>query len=147
MPQHPCQPHAVELACPRRRWDPRRWALVGVGVCCVALGALGVFVPGLPTAVFLLLASWCFAKSCPPMERWMQRQALFRPYVRYLDPDAVMPTRARVLAMAVMWTAVSGSGYIFYTRGLLGYAAAPLALAGVIATVSIWRFRRGRGAR
>jgi len=78
------------------------------------------------------------------MERWVQRQALFGPYARYLDPNAVMPTRARLIVIAIMWTAVLGSGYIFFARGLLGYAIAPLAAAGVVATVSIWRFRRGR---
>lgn len=74
----------------------------------------------------------------------MQRQALFRPYVKYLDPDAVMPPRSRVLVLAIMWTAVLGSGCIFFARGLLEYAAAPLALTGLLATASIWRFRRGR---
>jgi hypothetical protein len=55
-----------------------------------------------------------------------------------------MPTRARLIVIAIMWTAVLGSGYIFFARGRLEYAAAPLALAGLLAMVSIWRFRRGR---
>ena len=146
MPQDRCPSQAAELACPRRRWDPRRWALVSVGLVCVALGALGVFVPGLPTTIFLILASWCFAKSCPPMERWLQEQKLFKPYTRYLDPSVEMPTRVRVLVIGIMWAAVLGSGYVFYSRGLLEWAAAPLAIAGVIAMISIWRFRRGARA-
>lgn len=137
------QTHLAEAVCPGRRLDPRRWALAGAGLCCVGMGAVGVFVPGLPTTIFLIVASWCFAKSCPPMERWLQRQALFRPYTRYLDPSASMPMRARLTAMGVMWLAVLCSGYVFWTRDLLHYAGAPLAIAGVAATVAILRFRRG----
>lgn len=143
MPEH-CPARAAEIACPRRRWDLRRWGLAATGLCCVGMGAAGVFIPGLPTTIFLIMASWCFAKSCPPMERWLREAKLFRPYTRYLDPDAQMPTRVRVLVIAIMWAAVLGSGYVFYARGVLEWAAAPLALAGLIASVSIWRFRRGR---
>lgn len=135
--------HPAELACTRRRWDPRRWALAATGLCCVGMGAAGVFIPGLPTTIFLIIASWCFAKSCPPLERWLKELKLFKPYTKYLDPDAVMPTRVRYLVLAIMWTAVCASGYVFYARGLIAWAAAPLLIAGLIATVSIWRFRRG----
>ncbi len=141
---HPNSPiPAAEAVCPRRRLDPRRWALAGAGLLCVAMGAVGVFVPGLPTTIFLIIASWCFAKSCPPLERWLKEQILFRPYTRYLDPAATMPRRARVMVLCFMWTAVIVSGFLFWTRGLLGYAAVPLAIAGLIATISILRFRRG----
>jgi len=42
----------------------RRWLLAGAGVVAVGLGGLGVFVPGLPTTIFLIIASYCFARSC-----------------------------------------------------------------------------------
>jgi uncharacterized membrane protein YbaN (DUF454 family) len=136
--------HPAELACTRRRWDPRRWALAGTGLCCVGMGAAGVFIPGLPTTIFLIIASWCFAKSCPPLERWLKELKLFKPYTRYLDPGSVMPMRVRWVVLGIMWTAVSVSGFVFYSRGLLPWAAGPLGLAGLMATVAIWRFRRGR---
>lgn len=145
MPESRCpQTHSAELACTRRRWDPRRWALAGTGLCCVGMGAAGVFIPGLPTTIFLIIASWCFAKSCPPLERWLKEARLFRPYTKYLDPEVEMPTRVRYIILVIMWTAVLASGYVFSSRGLLAWAAGPLAVAGLIATVSIWRFRRGR---
>lgn len=127
--------------CPRRRLDPRRWLLAAAGLLCVAMGAVGVFIPGLPTTIFLIIACWCFTKSCPPLERWVKELKLFRPYTKYLDPSAVMPRRARITVLCIMWTAVTASGFLFWTRDLLGYAAAPLAIAGILATVSILRFR------
>lgn len=124
--------------------EPRRWALAAVGVAMLGMGTIGIFLPGIPTTIFLILASACFAKSCPPMERWLREQAIFRPYVRYLDRDAVMPRRARVLSMGMMWTAILISGVVFWKRDMIAYAGPLLLLAGVIGTVAISRFRRGR---
>lgn len=136
---------AEAAACPRShlRMDPRRWALAAVGLALLGMGTIGIFLPGIPTTIFLILASACFAKSCPPMERWLREQAVFRPYARYLDADAVMPRRARVISISMMWTAIIISGVVFWQRDLLAYAGPPLALAGVIGTVCIAKFRRG----
>jgi uncharacterized protein len=41
----------------------------GVGWCAVALAIAGVLVPGLPTTVFVLVASYCFLRSSPRFER------------------------------------------------------------------------------
>jgi uncharacterized membrane protein YbaN (DUF454 family) len=40
-----------------------RVILASLGVVCIALGVVGVFVPGLPTTEFVLAASFLFARS------------------------------------------------------------------------------------
>lgn len=64
----------------------------GAGLACVALGAVGAFLPLLPTVPFLLLAAFCFARGNPvweqrlldhprwgpPLREWRQRQAIGR---------------------------------------------------------------------
>ena len=72
----------------------------------VALGAIGVFVPGLPTTIFLIIASYCFARSCPWLEERLLRVPLFAPYMRFIDEGRPMSTRARVISMTAMWTSV-----------------------------------------
>ncbi len=44
-------------------------ALVATGWCAVGLGTAGMFVPGLPTTVFILIGFYCFSKSSPRVAR------------------------------------------------------------------------------
>lgn len=132
--------------CRRRRLDPVRLWLAGVGVVCVGLGALGVFVPGLPTTIFLIIASWCFARSCPWLERRLIRNRFFAPFLRFLEPGAVMPTRARIIASAMMWTAIVASILVLASSEAPVWVPVLVALAGLIGTVAIWTIARPRRA-
>lgn len=53
-----------EIARPPRS-RPVRYLIAGVGIGSFALAVLGALLPGLPTTVFLIISSYCFAKSCP----------------------------------------------------------------------------------
>ncbi|MEP0775203.1 MAG: YbaN family protein [Acidobacteriota bacterium] len=124
-----------------------RWLLAAAGVVSVALAALGAVLPGLPTTIFLIVASWCFARSCPWLEERLVRTPLFRPFLGYLD-GARMPLRAVVVTLAVMWTAVAVS-----TAALLGgdtprpLVAAIVVIAAAVGSVFVVRLRaRGAGA-
>jgi uncharacterized protein len=123
----------------------RRWLLAAIGVFFVGLAALGVVVPGLPTTIFLILATWCFTRSCPWLERKLVQAPLFRPFQPYLQPDAVMPRRARILALAMMWAAITLSLWtLSRTEALSTLAAGLILAAGVAGTVAILRMRRGQ---
>jgi len=121
----------------------KRWILAVTGVLLVGIGALGVILPGLPTTVFLLGASWCFTRSCPWLEERLMRNRFFAPYLRILDGDEPMSPRARVATIAIIWVAVTISAAVLHARDILGpWAAASLVGAALIGTVVVWRFRR-----
>ena len=86
-----------------------RWLLVAAGVSLVVVGGIGVFLPGLPTTVFLIGASWCFARSCPWLEERLIRIPLFRPFLVYLDRGATMPRRVVIWTLVIMWIAIGVS--------------------------------------
>lgn len=123
-----------------------RWLLVAGGVSLVGIGAVGVFLPGLPTTIFLLGASWCFTRSCPWLEERLIRIPLFRPFLVYLDKGAEMPRRVVVWTLVIMWLAISVStvlvGFGEEPRPIL---AATIVVAGVVGSFFVLRLGRRRG--
>jgi uncharacterized membrane protein YbaN (DUF454 family) len=137
----------AESTTPPNGSNTRRWLTAGVGVLAVVLGGIGVVVPGLPTTIFLILASWCFTRSCPWLEQRLLRNRFFAPYMRYLDGEAAMSWRGKALSIALMWLFVSLSSLTMLRadRGL-AWLAACIVLLGVIGTVFIIRWRPRRVA-
>ena len=138
--RHPLPTDAGGL---RRRPDSAgRWLLAAVGVVAVALGGVGVVLPGLPTTIFLIIGSWCFARSCPWLEERLIRVRVFRPFLRYLEPGVRMPLRARIWSMGMMWLAIGVSVWWLYRSEASWWVSVLVALSGVVGTWAIARWRR-----
>lgn len=54
-------------------------ALQALAVLSLGLAVLGVFVPGLPSTEFVLLAAWAAARSSPRLHDWLLRHRWFGP--------------------------------------------------------------------
>jgi uncharacterized membrane protein YbaN (DUF454 family) len=54
---------------------------VTLAIVSLVLGAIGIFLPGLPTTPFLLLACYFSAKSSPRIYRYIRESTLFGPLV------------------------------------------------------------------
>jgi uncharacterized membrane protein YbaN (DUF454 family) len=139
----------MEKACPVDRqpgsWvrDPRRWAFAGVGLASVGLGWIGVFVPGLPTTIFLIIASYCFARSCPWLEDRLLRVPLFAPYMKVLDDGRGMSPRAAASALASMWACVGVSLAVLQVAGRLSpVVGAVIAGAALVGSATILFYAR-----
>jgi len=52
-----------------------------LGLLCVGLALLGVFLPLLPTVPFLLLAAFFFARSSQRLHDWLLRHRRFGPMI------------------------------------------------------------------
>lgn len=105
-----------------------RLSLLAGGWLCVALGALGAFLPLLPTTPFLLLAAFCFSRSSPRFHAWLMGVPAFGDAVRDWERRGVVRPRAKALAaaailMSVGWTFAAESTAP-WTRALVGAAAA-----------------------
>lgn len=110
----------------------------------MGLAGLGVVVPGLPTTIFLIAASYLFARSCPWLEEKLLRNRIFAPYMRYVDGEETMPRRARVVSLALMWSAVAVSlGVLAARQSLTVWFAVPILAAAGSGTAMILVWRRG----
>ena len=89
-----------------------RHILLALGVIAVVLGAIGVFVPGLPTTPLVLLASWCFYRSSPRLQVWLLQSFLGR-YIREYQTKGGVTTRKRVYIILLMALMVAISTIFF----------------------------------
>lgn len=72
------------------------------GLLSVAIGGIGIVVPGLPTTVFFIIAAWCFSKSNERLERWVLELPGIGPMVQDYRRGLGMPRRAKVFALSTM---------------------------------------------
>ncbi len=122
--------------------SPRRILLATLGVLCVGLAGLGVIVPGMPTTVFLIAASYLFTRSCPVLERVLIRNRFFGPFLQYLDGTAAMPVVVVRRTLLIMWVCVGISTALLFVRGTqIWICLVPIVLA-VVGHVFICRLRR-----
>lgn len=98
---------------------PRRWATVALGLVLLAVGALGVVLPGLPSTVFLLGASYCFARSSPRLHCWLLRHPHLGPPLLAWHRHRAMSPRAKTAALVLMWAGVWISSVAMAGKGPL----------------------------
>ena len=83
-----------------------RYLLLVIGFIFVAVGFIGVLVPGLPTTVFMIMAAWCFAKSSPRFERWVLQLPGIGKFVQDHRSGLGMPRKSKIFAIIMMYLAV-----------------------------------------
>ena len=81
---------------------PARVLLLALACLCVALGVVGVFVPGLPTTVFILIAGWAAARSSPRLSAWLESHPLFGAMLRNWREGGYVSRRAKWTATVTM---------------------------------------------
>jgi len=80
------------------------WLLAGL--LAVAIGAIGIVVPGMPTTVCFIVAAWCFSRSSHRLERWVLDLPRIGPMVRDHRAGLGIPRRAKAVAVSMIVAAV-----------------------------------------
>lgn len=113
-------------------------ALIWIGgVLALALGVIGVFLPGLPTTPFVLLAAACFVRASPRAHAWLLAHRIFGPPLREWEIHRSVPRRAKAVALLMMAVSVSGSLWYFSGRPWVQAAIMAGATLGAIAIALI----------
>ena len=73
-----------------------------VALALVALGLIGVVVPGLPTVPFLIAAAWAASRGWPAFEAWLLNHPKYGPPIRNWREHGAVPRRAKVAAVTMM---------------------------------------------
>ena len=107
-----------------------------LGWLMLVFGLIGAFVPLMPTTIFLILASWFFARSSPRLEAWLLSHPRFGATLRAWKETGAVPRGAKATAcigmttgFALFWIGVHPSLWL-----ALAVAAALLASALYVVT-------------
>ena len=114
-----------------------RWSLLAFGWANVGLGIVGIFIPGLPTTVFLLIAFWAFSKSSERFQIWLWSHPRLGPPIRDWHQHQVIPLKAKLLA-AVMMT----FSFVYVAVFIADDWRLPAALALVMVPAAIYVMTR-----
>ena len=80
----------------------KRIALILIGFVSLALGALGVFLPLLPTTPFVLVAAIAFAKSSDRLHQWLVDHDIFGPLIADWREHGAISGRTKVISVLSM---------------------------------------------
>lgn len=92
----------LEIPASRKARGAFRVLLLAAGWVALVLGVLGVILPVVPTAPFLLLAVACFSRSSDAMVELLYRLPLAGKYLRDWQEEGISP-RMKWLALAALW--------------------------------------------
>jgi uncharacterized protein len=113
----------------------KRHFFLASGWLSLGLGAIGAFLPLLPTVPFVILAAFCFARSSPRLEQWLLTHPVFGAHiVAWRDKGAI----SRKGKMAALFA------FAFSIIMALLFAPWPWMLAPIVAAVvtGSWIWKR-----
>lgn len=100
------------------------------------MGVVGIFVPLLPTTVFMLIAVWAASRSSPEFAAWLRGHPRFGPAILAWEHERAIPRRAKVLACLLL----SASLVVIALGDLVGWGKGVL-LTGLVG-IAVWIITR-----
>ena len=91
----------------------------------VALAIIGVFLPGLPTVPFLLLAAWFSAKGSKRLNKWLYEHPKFGSVLKNWEQQGAVSRKTKIIAILML----CGSWFF-----LLYYIASTWVFVGISVT-------------
>jgi uncharacterized membrane protein YbaN (DUF454 family) len=114
--------------------------LFACGTLCVILGVIGIFLPVMPTTVFLLLAAACYARSSERFHRKLVENPWLGPY---LQQNRGLTLRQKITILSLLWIGLCAT--MIWTTQLL-WLRLVLAAIGLGVTLHIVRLPAFRGS-
>lgn len=93
--------------------ETKRIIYIILGSFFLILGAVGIFIPLLPTTPFWLLTCWFYLRSSDKLYNRAMSNRYFGSYVRNFLVDKAIPLRSKIISVSIMWlSAIMTSLYL-----------------------------------
>lgn len=83
--------------------ETRRIIYIIQGSFFLILGAVGIFIPLLPTTPFWLLTCWFYLRSSEKLYNRAMSNRYFGSYIKNFLVDKAIPLRSKIISVSVMW--------------------------------------------
>ena len=110
-----------------------RTLLIVVGTIFLIIGVIGIFLPLLPTAPFVIVTAACYAKSSRKFYHWLLGLPLIGKLLMNWREERRIPYRAKVFAITTI-VIIVGSTIVFF----IPFLWAKLLMAGIATTVIVY---------
>lgn len=111
--------------------SPLRWLWWLLAYLALALGLIGVVLPGLPTVPFVLLSAYAAARGSRRLHVWLLSHRQFGPMIRDWQDQGAVSRRAKWLATTMMSACAV---IMFLTAPAIWMAATGTTIMTVVAT-------------
>ena len=111
-----------------------RWLWLCLAYVALALGVIGIFLPGLPTTPFVLLSAYAAARGSDRLHAWLLSHRLYGPMIRDWQASGAVSRRAKLWAIGMMALCAV---IFFFTAPRVWMAALGTAIMTVVA-VWLW---------
>ena len=92
-----------------------RAILISFGTFFLILGAVGIFIPILPTTPFLLLAAACYARSSEKFYLWLINNKWLGVYIKSYMEGKGIPLKIKIYAISLLWVTILLSAFFIIT--------------------------------
>jgi uncharacterized membrane protein YbaN (DUF454 family) len=100
-----------------------RALLLVAGTLSLSLGAIGIFLPILPTTPFLLLSAACYMRSSERMYNWLLNNRWFGEYIRHYKEGRGIPMKSKIIALTLLWVTILYSSMFIVDEILIAQVA------------------------
>jgi hypothetical protein len=113
-----------------------------IGLLFVALGYIGIFIPGMPSTIFFILALGAFRRSNAKLEQWLLARPVIGPILRDWDETGAIRPKIKRIIIGVLWVSITLSIWSIERKAtdhmLAHIVSGVLLLCAVGVTVFIW---------
>lgn len=110
---------------------PLRAFWIALGIVATGIGAVGAFVPLLPTTPLLLLAALAFARGSPRLHSWLLADPRLGPLIRDWQRHGEIARPIKLLALATMAVSLAATAALGFALWIVASQALVLAAAAL----------------
>lgn len=115
----------------------KRLLMIIAGTAFLILGAVGVFVPVLPTTPFLLLTAFFYLRGSARLHAWLMHHRLFGEYIYNYVHFRAIKRRTKIGTLVFLWAMLILSASLVANV----YVAAVVGVVGIGVTVHILKLK------